>query len=355
MKRNHDLVVATHGRGIFVLDNITPLEEMTKKVENSKFHLFTIQPAYFFHYWYRRSIKNLSKYKAPNPPNGAEIDYFLKNSIKTKPNKNKKGKKKHHNVVKIQITGMNGTFIDSLSGKSHKGVNRIVWNLRYHGPKPLNADTAHGKHLNNHFGPKVIPGKYKVKVTANGITESQIVDVKPSPNLNYNISIAKAQLEASLKLRNEVTVFNSMINGIDNINSQISNIKRAIKITYGNKPDMKKEFMPILKKSHFIDSLLTKLKDSVYTSKAQKGVGEDDIHYLSNYYSWLRSLMYSVYGPYNSAPRKAVREQMSYLENQLHNFINKYNNILSVDIPDYNKMAEKRKVPTILVGNTLSY
>ncbi|MGE5694610.1 MAG: hypothetical protein ACM4D3_05055, partial [Candidatus Sericytochromatia bacterium] len=79
-KANRDLIVATHGRGIFILDNITPLVEMTPQVTNSDFHLFSTAPANRWLLWNKRGFQKAG-FVAPNPPNGAVVDYYLNKEI----------------------------------------------------------------------------------------------------------------------------------------------------------------------------------------------------------------------------------------------------------------------------------
>ncbi|MGH9446778.1 MAG: WD40/YVTN/BNR-like repeat-containing protein, partial [Terriglobia bacterium] len=90
VKRTRDLVVATHGRGIFVLDDIRPLEEITPAIDALDFHLFTPAPGALFHHW--SSTEGYPGYTAPNRPDGVIIDYYLKSKLKATPQE----KSQHH-------------------------------------------------------------------------------------------------------------------------------------------------------------------------------------------------------------------------------------------------------------------
>src|SRR5205085_1171478 len=87
VKKSHDLVVATHGRGLFVIDNITPLEEMNRQV--AALQLFNTLPATHWLMWNKRGF-SMGGYTAPNPPRGASIDYYLPAEIKATPEQMKK-------------------------------------------------------------------------------------------------------------------------------------------------------------------------------------------------------------------------------------------------------------------------
>src|SRR5207248_1719118 len=82
VKRSHDLVVATHGRGLFVLDNITALEELTPEVAAADLHVFSTLPAQI-RVRPRRAGSAPTRFTTPNAPNGAAIDYYLKTALDT--------------------------------------------------------------------------------------------------------------------------------------------------------------------------------------------------------------------------------------------------------------------------------
>jgi len=80
IKRSHDLVIATHGRGLFVLDNITALEELTPDVVASDFHMFSTLPAPDPGAPAALGVAP-TRFTAPNAPTGAVIDYYLKAAL----------------------------------------------------------------------------------------------------------------------------------------------------------------------------------------------------------------------------------------------------------------------------------
>ena len=350
VKKTHDIVVATHGRGLFVLDNITPIENTSKKIQQKAFYFYKIMPAYFFHIWRKGGFNDASKYSAPNPPTGAVIDYYLKTSIK----QNSKDKKMHKTPVRIKITDENGAFVDSLYGTSHNGVNRVVWNLRYRGAQPLITKISGVKKPYMHRGPRVLPGTYNVFITVNGKTYKNEVIVKHGPYVPFNLNTAKAQLKASLKLRGELSVLNKALNRIENLKLQLKNIQKSIKATFGSKPNFKNNYGVLFKKAHKLDSLLTSLKNSMYNSKIQKGVGEDDIHYLSKFHQWFRGMMYSVTFAYNSAPSVVQKNRMIKLVKLLKTYVQRFNSVISVDVPEFNKVAKNKNAPILLTGSLLN-
>ncbi len=350
VKQTHDLVVATHGRGIFVLDNITPLEEMTKNIEDNNFSLFNMLPVYNFHIWYRSGFSEPGKYTAPNPPDGAVIDYYLKTKIKT----TKEEKEKHEVPVLIKITDVAGAEIDTLHGTAKAGVNRVIWNLRYKSPEFFNEDTVGEKHISYHDGPEVLPGIYSISVTVNGKTETKNVDIKTDPRLIFNMPAAKDQFKAAMRVQKDISAMNTMLNRIDNLRQQIVDIKKSIKVMIGNNTGSEDQYKSIIKNADEIDSTLKTIKDTIYATGPQHKVGEDDIHFLTQLHNWFYNLNYWVAGDYDTAPNSITLDQMRDLETQLANYIDDFNNIITLKVVLFNKSASSVGIPTLLQGKTIS-
>ena len=152
-RRENDLVVASFGRGIYVLDDISPIREFDQSVTKSEATLFKVKPAY----WYvqKEAIygQGHSKYVAKNPPYGAVFTYFLPeklNSIKSQRQDSEKEKNKQNAEIKfpgwdalekekqqeepaiiLTVRDKNGKVINGVTGTNKKGFNRVNWDLSY--------------------------------------------------------------------------------------------------------------------------------------------------------------------------------------------------------------------------------
>ena len=170
------LVLGTHGRGIWVLDHIEPLAELTPEVLSSA-HLFSPPPArqqsiYSGQFWF-----GAGEFFAPNPPFGAVITYYLP-----------AGSTSH---VQIAITDASGKLVRALRGPAQSGLNRTCWDLRQaaphpeNGPPPLGNCTNAGASLfggRAGIGPLVMPGKYTVVLTPLGAAPLHTeLNVLPDP------------------------------------------------------------------------------------------------------------------------------------------------------------------------------
>jgi photosystem II stability/assembly factor-like uncharacterized protein len=119
-ERESDLVVGTHGRGIFIAD-ITPFRQLTKEVQEKSTHLFKPTRALSFNFISNmfEAFKGHQTYVAPNPPYGAALWYWLKADAANDP--------------KIEILDVAGTVVATLTGAKHAGLNKAQWNLRASG------------------------------------------------------------------------------------------------------------------------------------------------------------------------------------------------------------------------------
>lgn len=113
--RDRELVIATHGRSLFVMD-ISPLQELTPQVLEATAHLFKVKPATLFTYRGSRAGFGSKNFAAANPPFGAVIHYYLKYPL-TGP-------------VTIHITDVLGNKVADLKGNKDPGLHEVIWGLR---------------------------------------------------------------------------------------------------------------------------------------------------------------------------------------------------------------------------------
>jgi photosystem II stability/assembly factor-like uncharacterized protein len=174
--RENDLIVGTHGRGVWIMDKISPLQQLIPAVVEKEVHLFDVPPATIF---YERSDAELYAapvFSAPNPAFGAGIDYYLKAAApKDQP-------------VLIHLYDSSGSEFRTLDGTGSQGINRVYWDLRQKPPfkqlpEILKGDIA--RWFGTPMGPFVLPGTYKVVLEyGNHKLETSVV-VKKDKDLDY--------------------------------------------------------------------------------------------------------------------------------------------------------------------------
>ena len=239
-----DLIAATQGRGIWILDDIKPLREINVNLEKKSIYLFSPAKA-----WRIRSNENHDTPFPPstpygqNPPAGAIIDYWLKSDI--------------HSPIKLTIRDSKGNIVRSFSsntkqkalpvnryfekswlGKTQKlsvkaGMHRFVWNLRYKRPEALSYHYSIAAVWNKSTpvipqGLLILPGKYTVTLSVNGKNYSKQLYVKLDPRVHVSYYTLKKQLQFALKVNKElnrsVSAHNEIVRFITREKGELSSI-----------------------------------------------------------------------------------------------------------------------------------
>jgi photosystem II stability/assembly factor-like uncharacterized protein len=169
--REHDLIIATHGRALWILDDITPLEELTQSAR-VEMTLFDIRSATSWRQFETSpGMEAQRPFAAANPPYGAIIDYNLPKATTDK--------------VSVTISDANGKVIRELTGTGDQGINRVTWDLRYPPPARTTAEErwafAGGFFYSGAMGPLVSPGDYTVKITQGPNVATKTVHVGDDP------------------------------------------------------------------------------------------------------------------------------------------------------------------------------
>ncbi|HET9478043.1 MAG TPA: hypothetical protein VFO72_01775, partial [Pyrinomonadaceae bacterium] len=179
--RDNDLIVGTHGRGIFILDDITPLQQLSQKVMDSEAHLFEVRPGMMWlndprlaRYWGGGKL-----FRGANPAPGTAINYYLKSAPS--------------GDVKIAISDYTGKVVRNITGTKDVGLNRIQWNLRSDPPpRPSTPQSGRGggggggRGFGNIFtqGLPLEAGTYNLKLTVNGKDYTTKVVLENDPGFN---------------------------------------------------------------------------------------------------------------------------------------------------------------------------
>lgn len=348
IKSTHDLVVATHGRGLFVLDNLTPLENFTSQIAADSFHVFPTLTAHRWHLWTKQEFQS-GGFIAPNPPNGAIIDYYLKSEIKVDPEM----KQKHETPVKITITDADGRTVNTIYGPSKQGFNRAIWPLDYHGPTKLNfiPPPPPNPYFNPNAGPPVAPGEYKVAVSVNGQTQSETLKVESDPRFHLDAAAFEAQTKAALEARDELSALNEALNRMESMHAQLGALEKQLQGS-DEEEAVPASYQMVLTQAKSLDKKLRDQEEQVYNTQVQSG-GEDSIHYLAKLHNRLGGLMRGITSNYGQAPGELVLDEKAELHKELADRLQEFNGFLKTDVAEFNKLALKNGANTLFAGNPI--
>ncbi|NDC77909.1 MAG: exo-alpha-sialidase, partial [Chitinophagia bacterium] len=145
----HDLVVATHGRGIIIVDDITPMRVMDKPLLAKEFHLFEIPSITLSSGQFGGGGVVNGGYAAPNPPGLPAFQYYLRDRLSS-------------GGVRVEVVDSEGKTVQSFPGTARKGLNKVYWNQRMQPPKTASGSTK--RDISAFFAPQVLPGDYTLRV-----------------------------------------------------------------------------------------------------------------------------------------------------------------------------------------------
>ena len=212
-KQFHDLVISTYGRGLYILDDITPLEQLAQKASDGPVRLF--EPRQTFRLF---------------PGGRALINYSLKSAPKEAP--------------RIEILDSNGALIRKINGPRRVGMNRAEWDLRYEAPKLVALRTAPAE--NTHIweerrfrgmdarpilhwgikeaevGPVALPGKYSIRLTIDGQAYTQPLTIIKDPKNSTSDTELEASFKMQLQIRDDISKTAEAVNRIEWMRKQIS-------------------------------------------------------------------------------------------------------------------------------------
>lgn len=182
--RDHDLVLATHGRGIWIMDDLTPLRALTPEIMRNKVSFLPTRPIQQRISSFGGGTGGDNKFTGANPEGGAWIQYY-------QPARHLFGK------LKIEILDADGKVIDTLPASKRRGINRVTWSMRLPPPRvPKAAQAA----FEASQGPRVVPGQYTVRLTKDGEVYDTTLDVSLDRRADYSVADKQAQFAAVMRL-----------------------------------------------------------------------------------------------------------------------------------------------------------
>jgi len=184
--RDHDLVIATHGRGIWIVDDITPLRALTPATLASNAVFLKARPIVQRIPAQGGWANGDAAFVGPNPPGDAVITYYQK--------------KRHiFGDLTIEVLDQTGRQVGTVPSSKRRGLNRVTWAMRLPPPKvPSAASVAFGAA----FGPRLLPGTYTVKMSKDKDTYTTPLVLLPDPRAKHTPAERQAQFDLAMKLYN---------------------------------------------------------------------------------------------------------------------------------------------------------
>lgn len=321
--RDRDLIVGTHGRGAWILDDIRPIQEMTDTQGKSS-HLFPVRRATLWHMFWR--IENLGDrhYKAKNPEYGANINFYLANSEKT--------------TATLEIVDAAGDVIRTLKDSTvTAGVNRMVWDLGHEAATKMKGASG-GGFFSGPMYPYVSPGTYTARLKVNGEVLETPIEVRSDPRMSLEQEAYEAKTKLLLELRALLSQTNTMINNTNTYSAQLLELKKKLEQREGQDIDQSlfDDIESALKHISAIQDDVLKRPPPSMTYRQRPRLREE-----------IRSLMRAVNGA-TAKPTQPQVSRLAQLKEEVSVASGKLNKIITTDIKGIN--AKTENIPQISVG-----
>jgi photosystem II stability/assembly factor-like uncharacterized protein len=342
--KNNDLVVGTHGRSIWILDDLTPLRELTPDILAKDVHLFSAQDA--TRWRYGRGSRG-SREAGENPSAGAVLHYYLKQKPK--------------GDLTLEILDGDDKVMATLTSKTdpdaetptegrrffgpgrarlttEPGINRVTWSLMHEGPKTIRGAIGWPAAPTN--GPMVNPGTYRVRLKAEGQTLTTTLTVRSDPRSQASQADLNEQLKLALATRDQISLVTQMVQQIRSLRRQLTAKEEALKD--------QASAAELLKAGKELTAKLDALEGKLHTPKAEIPYDLLATPGGSRVYSQLAAL-FNYVASGDGAPTQGMREMFAEYAREVKQLETELAQLIAGDLAKLNAQARKLDVPSIVV------
>lgn len=286
-QHDSDLVAATFGRGIYIMDDYSSLRHLTvQKLENTNAILFPVRNALMYIQKDNRYGTGSAYFQAPNPPFGATFTYYLKSVPKTlkamrlkkekelfkkglpipQPTESELNKEKNETgpYLVFTIKYKDGTVVRKLYQSAAKGINRVTWDLRYLNPGPVRLKKSEYDPMNDgHSGMLALPGDYTVEMSMfhDGKSEPLAGPVSFKAVVLNNTTLPDKDRASLNEFFNKFEDLWRVTTGaqqyLTNLRNKTAYIQQAIQVSSGATLDMKNEAQSVKEELESIKHILS--------------------------------------------------------------------------------------------------
>ncbi len=341
--KNDDLVISTQGRAFWILDDLTPLHQLTDEVAKADMYLFKPRKTV--------RMRGFGGFRIPtnvgeNPPNGVMVFYYLK--------------EKPEGEIKLEFLDADGNVIRTFKSKKkkegqpedvfarffgrgrepnvskEKGMNRFVWDMRYPGASRVKGAVLWAAELR---GPVAVPGKYKVRLTVGDQSMEQEFEIVKNPNLkDVTQEDLQAQFDLLMKIRDRITDAHDAVNQIRDIKKQVNDLAKRVQAT-DNGEAVAKAAKALVKKLSAIEEEILQVK-----SKSR----QDPLNFPIKLNNKLASLA-RVVGSADARPTKQSYDVFNELSAQLDKQLTALNTVIQEEVPKFNDLVRQQNIPAVIL------
>lgn len=330
--RDNDLIIGTHGRGIWILDKISFLQEMSPELVGAQPYIFAVDPAMRHTAKPTRYGTGDREYTGENPEYGALITYYLPDAVPESAS------------LRLNILDEERKIIRTLHDiPGKKGLNRTAWNLRGEAPYGREDEAGGGSFFGGPLGPQVLPGRYTAHLVVEEKAFEKPVKVFIDPALNVTLEVLEIQHQYAVKLRDMQSMVNRGIEALAAIKEQIQDREKAVRAGNGRDPESAgqaiDENLEIIQR---IQNVLTRPESVPFWSVGPRLIER------------LEGLFRSIDGV-NAAPADAQIDYFNQLQNESKSAMARLNDYFSGAAVELNDILEQNDVPSVLIPEMIKF
>lgn len=347
-KNYNDLVIATYGRGIWILDDLTPLRDWDK-AQQSDAYLFSPRHAYRFRIIHNGRLgAEAHPYMGENPPNGADINFYLSKAAKE---------------VQITIRDPNDELLRTMKTSGRAGLNRVWWNLesepahvvKLRTPPPDAPWVQTPKEgwrpmvslMSFQGAPRVAPGTYSIQLSVNGKQLSEPIIVERDPNSEATSQAIAAEVSFGREVLVQYNRAADMINRLEWESKQVMDLKAMLADSGGHDHE--------LETATDLEAKITGLEDKLFQIHVTSASIEEGISMPMRLFEKLAGLLEAaIHGnatgdAAGSTATEAEIEVSKMYQQELAEYEKEFQQLSQNEIPAFNERLKESRLSAVIV------
>jgi photosystem II stability/assembly factor-like uncharacterized protein len=305
--QTHDLILATHGRGIVILDDLTPLRHLTPEILKSDLAFLPSRNSYIRYPGFKQNFAGDDEFVGMNPSQSTMITYYLK--------------KRHiFGDMHLEVYNSQGEKTHTLPASKRKGINRVELKLRKDPPKIARANTLAFGAMQ---GPSMKPGPYRIKVVKNDRVAEGTFTLGFDPHSRHTIADRQLRLEQVTKAYELIEELAFLVDQIDDLSEKLQS-----RVKGKTKDDL-------LASIRSLEDTLTTIKGNlVYTGEASRLGAEQK----------LRGELAGLYGAminYLGRPTQSQMERLQYFQQKVQKYAVMTDQVIHENLSGINSRLEE--------------
>lgn len=328
--KEDNLIAATQGRSLWLIDDLTPLHQLASEVSSKEFHLYKPMPSYRM----EGGASEPSKTAGQNHPGGVMVSYYLKEVTDS-------------TRVRLEFMDSKGELIRAFDTQPDEekneieltdfkhGGNRFVWDMRYAPASDFEEMILWWASMQ---GPKAMPGDYSVKLMVNGNSQEQKFKILKDPRASMSLADMQAKFDFLIQVRDKVSEAHEAISDMRSAKAQIQEVSDRLK----SQEDMEE----LVEKAEAVIEDISIIEKALYQTKNKSR--QDPLNYpikLTNKLAHLSSLE----GMSDFAPTTQSEEFRKEVTAKINAELAKWQDIRVTDIPAFNAMVKEKEVDAVIL------